>query len=328
MNKTDTSPGPSSDTVLPDWYLRSRLKMRQILLLVALDEHRNMHKAAASVAMTQPAATRLLGDLERLLDVRLFDRSTRGVQPNAYGESLIRHSRMMLATLDHARDEINAISSGTTGRTSIGTLLIAAPTLVPSAIAAFKKRQPKHTVLVREGNTSTLVPALWRGELDLVVGRASTGVATEGLKFEALYEEAMCVVARVGHPLAKRRRSLKMVDLAQEQWIFPTPDSVYRRSLDETFRKAGAEPPQRIVESLSTLTNIMLVQQTDMLAVMPTRVAENYVDLGEVRILPVRPPALSGPVGVITLIGRPLTLAAVELVRALRETAQERGKPL
>ena len=44
--------------ILPDWYLRSRLKMRQIRLLVALDEQRNMHRAASSVAMTQPAATR------------------------------------------------------------------------------------------------------------------------------------------------------------------------------------------------------------------------------------------------------------------------------
>jgi DNA-binding transcriptional LysR family regulator len=322
MTSTRASAKPSKDAVLPDWYLRSRLKMRQILLLVALDEHRNIHKAAAHVGMTQPAATRLLGDLERLLGVRLFERNARGVLPNAYGESLIRHSRMMLATLDHARDDINAISSGTTGRTSIGALLVAAPTLVPRGIVRFKQRHPNHTVLVREGSTSTLVPALWRGELDLVVGRAAGDVASEGLKLEALYDEPMCVVARVGHPLSKRR-TLKLAALAQEQWIVPTPDSVYRRRLDDAFRQAGVEPPRRIVESLSILTNRMLVQETDMLAVMPGRVAAHYVDLGEIRILPVKPPALSGPVGVITLLGRPLTPAAMDLVQALREATLE-----
>jgi len=317
---------PARQAVLSDWYLRSRLKMRQILLLVALDEHRNVHRAAASVAMTQPAATRLLGDLERLLGLQLFERSPRGVLPNAYGESLIRHSRMVLATLDHARDEINAISAGTTGKTSIGALLVAAPLLVPRGIARFKQHHPNHTVLVREGATAALVQALQRGELDLVVGRASSDVASEGLKFEAFYEEPMCVVARVGHPLA-RRRALKLAALDQEQWIVPPLEAAYRRRLDAAFRQAGVEPSQRIVESLSILTNRMLVQETDMLAVMPGKLAQHYVDLGVVRILPVKLPAPSGPVGLITLLGRPLTLAATDLVQALREVARQTKRP-
>jgi DNA-binding transcriptional LysR family regulator len=322
MNSTRVSAKPSRETVMSDWYLRSRLKMRQILLLVALDEHRNVHRAAASLAMTQPAATRLLGDLERLLGQRLFERSARGVLPNAYGESLIRHSRMMLATLDHARDDINAISAGTTGKTSIGALLVAAPSLVPRGVARFKQRHPNHTVLVREGTAATLVPALRRGELDLVVGRASSDVASEGLRFEAFYDEPMCVVARVGHPLGKRR-TLKLAALSQEQWILPTPEAAYRRRLDAAFRQVGVEPPRQIVESLSILTNRMLVQETDMLAVMPSKVAQHYVNLGLIAILPVKLPPPSGPVGVITLLGRPLTPAATDLIQTLGEVARQ-----
>lgn len=204
-------------------------------------------------------------------------------------------------------------------------MLVAAPTLVPRGIVRFKERQPNHTVQVREGTTSALLPSLWRGELDLVVGRVSHEVQTEGLKFEALYDEPMCVVARAGHPL-RRHRTLKLASLAQEQWILPTPDSVYRRRLNDSFRQAGSEPPRRIVESLSILTNTLLVQETDMLAVMPGRVAAHYAKLGEIRILPVKPPALSGPVGVITLIGRPLTPAAMDLIQALREAAFESQK--
>lgn len=322
MNRTRVASKQPKNVVLPDWYLRSRLKMRQILLLVALDEHRNMHKAAASVAMTQPAATRLIGDLERLLGVVLFERNARGVQPNAYGESLIRHSRMMLATLDHARDEINEIASGTTGKTSIGAILVAAPTLVPRGLIRFKQRQPNHTVMVREGNTLSLTSALWRGEIDLIVGRASKDVLTEGIRFEALYDEPMCVVSRVDHALA-RRRAIKFEALAEEAWILPPPDAIYRRRIDEVFREAGVQPPRRVVESLSIVTNVLLVRETDMLAIMPGRVAQHYADLGEIRILAVKPPALSGPVGVITLVGRPLTPAAMDLIQAFRETALE-----
>lgn len=317
-----TSAKPLAAPVLPDWYLRSRLKMRQIRLLVALDEHRNMHRAAAGVATTQPAATRLLADLERLLGLRLFERSARGVLPNAYGESLIRHARVMLATLDHAREEINALSEGTTGKVVIGALLVSAPVLVPRAVARFKARHPNHTVLVREGTPALLLPALRRGELDLVVGRVSGDVSAEGLNFEPLYSEPMLAVVRAKHPLAKRR-SLRFAQLAGAHWIVPTPESPYRRRLEAAFRQAGVEPPRRIVESLSMLVNQILVLETDMIAIMPRDVAHQFAAPGIARILPVKLPPPSGPVGVITTSGRALPPAATDLIQALRESARE-----
>jgi DNA-binding transcriptional LysR family regulator len=296
--------------------------MRQIRLLVALDEHRNMHRAAASISMTQPAATRLLGDLEKLLGLRLFERSARGITPNAYGESMVRHARIVLSALDYSRDEINALLQGTTGKIVVGTLLVAAPVLVPRAVARFKKRHPKHTVVIREGTTATLVTALQRGEVDIVVGRALSDLPSDGLRFEAFYAEPMRVVARVGHPLAGRR-ALKLAQLAEWPWIFPTPEAAFRKRLETAFRQSGVEPPLSIVESVSILTNTMLVQETDMLGVLPRDVAEHYARLGMVRVLPVKLPAPSGPVGVITAVGRPLPTAATDLVQALRETARE-----
>jgi DNA-binding transcriptional LysR family regulator len=315
---------PPAARILPDWYLRSRLKMRQVLLLVALEEQRNMHRAAASLRMTQPAATRLLGGLERTLGVRLFERGPRGLTPNAHGESLIRHARAMLATLDHAREEMNALTDGASGRIAIGALLVAAPVLVPLALARFKQRRPGHTVLVQEGSATALLPALRRGELDLVVGRVSSEVPAEGLDFEAFYSEPMQVVARTGHPLA-RRRSLTLGELAAQMWIVPAPDAPYRRRLDAAFRQAGVAPPRRLVESVSIAVNKMLVQKSDMLGVMPRNVAREYAALGLLRVLPVKLPPPSGPVGVITAIGRPLPPAAAELIQALRETARRRG---
>jgi DNA-binding transcriptional LysR family regulator len=321
MTRPERSPAPPAGRILPDWYLRSRLKMRQVLLLVALDEQRNMHRAAASLRMTQPAATRLLGGLERMLGLRLFERGPRGLAPNAYGESLIRHARAMLSTLEHAREEMNSLAEGASGRIALGALLVAAPVLVPLALARFKQRYPNHTVLVQEGSATALLPALRRGELDLVVGRVSSDVPSEGLEFEAFYSEPMQVVARTGHPLA-RRRALQLRDLAGETWIVPAPDAPYRRRLDAAFRQAGVAPPRRLVESVSVAVNKMLVQRSDMLGVMPRDVAREYAALGLLRILPVKLPPPSGPVGVITAIGRPLQAATAALIQALRETAR------
>ena len=100
----------------------------------------------------------------------------------------------------------------------------------------------------------------------------------------------------------------------------PTPDSIYRKRLDEAFRKSGANPPHSVVESISILTNMLLIQESDMLAVMPGKVAKHYADLGELQILSIKPPTPSGPVGIISVLGRPLSPAAIDFIQALRES--------
>jgi len=306
--------------VPPDWYLRSRLKMRHLRLMIAIDEHRNMHRAAAALGMTQPAATRLLKDLERLLGLVLFERSSRGISPNAYGDSLIRHARSMLATLEHARDELNALAEGASGKIVVGVLQVAAAVLVPRAIAAFKKLHPRHTILIREDTSANLVQALLRGEIDLLVGRASGDVPAEGLQFEPFYDEPMRVVARSGHPLARRGR-MALEALSKASWIVPPPEAFYRRRFDAAFRQAGVEPPRNIVESLSILSNKTLLQETDMLGVMPREVARHYARLGILTLLKVDVPPPSGPVGIVTAAGRPASLATTDFLAALRSVA-------
>ena len=94
------------------WFIRARLKTRQLLLLVALAEEGNIHRAAQVLNMTQPAASKLLKDLEDVLEVSLFDRLPRGMRPTWYGETMIRHARVALASLNQAHDELD----GTEGR--------------------------------------------------------------------------------------------------------------------------------------------------------------------------------------------------------------------
>ena len=91
------------------WFIRARLKTRQLLLLVAMEEEGNIHGAAQVLNMTQPAASKLLKDLEDMLEVRLFERLPRGVRPTWYGETMIRHARMALASLSQAHEEIDRL---------------------------------------------------------------------------------------------------------------------------------------------------------------------------------------------------------------------------
>src|ERR1700741_818891 len=103
--------------------------------MVNLDEHRSVLHAADASHMTQPAASKLLRELEETLGVELFIRHTRGVEPTWYGEILVRHARSALEELKHAFDEVVALRSGLSGQTAIGTVITSATDLVPRAVA-------------------------------------------------------------------------------------------------------------------------------------------------------------------------------------------------
>jgi len=308
-----------------DWHIRSRLKTRHWLLLVALDDQRNMHRAAAAIAMTQPAATRLLADLERVLGVRLFERGARGVAPNLYGASLIRHARVILATMRHVREELAAIAEGAMGKIAVGVFISGAAVLVPRAVALFKRDNPWINVLLRDDPAGVLIDALRRGEIDLVVGRLASVEAAEGLAFESFYTEPMRLVVRAGHPLARRRR-LDLAALHDGAWVFPTPEAAYRSLLDASFRQAGVEPPRNVVESRSVVSNLTLLRETDMIGVMPDGLARQYVALGILRQLLVALPPNTGPIGAITVPGRPAPPGTADLLQALRQVAQEQRR--
>ena len=99
-----------------NWFVRARLKTRQLLLLAAMEEEGNVRRAADVLGMTQPAASRLLKELEDVLEVSLFDRTSHGMRATLYGEVMIRHARMVLSNLSQAHDEISALRAGLAGK--------------------------------------------------------------------------------------------------------------------------------------------------------------------------------------------------------------------
>ena len=125
------------------WFIRARLKTRQLMLLTAICDEGNIHRAAAVLHMSQPAASKLLKDLEDMLGVTLFERQPRGMRPNWYGETLIRHARIALSSLREAGQEVDALKSGLAGHVSLGAITGPALSLVPQALALVARENPK-----------------------------------------------------------------------------------------------------------------------------------------------------------------------------------------
>jgi DNA-binding transcriptional LysR family regulator len=306
----------------PNWFLQARLKTRQLLVLIALDEHRNIHRAADAMHITQPAASKQIKDLEDLLEVRLFDRLPRGMQPTIYGESMIRHARMALTSLSLAHEDIVAMKSGLVGQVEVGVIMTPGMVLLPRAIARVKQGSPLVRIGVQMEPSNILMERLKHGALDFMLGRILEKEDSSGLIYEELSEEPACVVVRVGHQLVARD-NLQLADIAHLAWILHPPGSILRHRCDMMFRRAGLEPPVDVVDTTALLVIISLLQQTDSLHVMPLEVARQCASLNILSILPIDLPCKMDGFGIIRKRNHLLAPAAELLLDAIRAVAKE-----
>lgn len=312
---------PASPRIPDLRHISGRLRLRHLDLLQALHALGSVHKAAARLGMTQPAASKLLLELEDMFGVALFVRSRRGITATAFGQALAGKTDVLLADLAGARNEIAALAAGARGRIRIGVQPVALPVLVPRAIQRMRVDNPGVTVMLHEGAHDALLDSLARGELDCVLGRLMLGAAQTVFRTEVLYEEPICVVARKGHPLARSTR-ITAAALARQDWILPPPDAPLRQRIDAYFAQQGLALPAPVAESVSLLANEVLLRGADMLAAMPRAVAHHYAELGVLAILKFKPDWSLPAVGVVQRAHVEPAPALTHFLEALRREAK------
>jgi DNA-binding transcriptional LysR family regulator len=303
-----------------DWLTRSRLSPRQLALLVQLDEKRSVLHAADAAGLTQPAASKSLGQLEDALGVPLFSRHARGVTPTPYGEILVRHARSVLAELKQTHDELEAARSGLSGEVRVGTAITSATTLVPQAVIALNRKSPSVHVRIELGFSETLVRRLVARHLDIVIARLHTSQASADVSFETIAEDAHVVAVRAGHPLAGRPE-VTLAQTLEYTWVLPPAGNVMRDRLSTEFLKAGLDPPGKVIETPSLPIIMSLLENSDMIAPLATDVIRSYCEAGTLAILPLPLDLRLGVGGIITVRGQRLTPAAEAMRAALRNVA-------
>ncbi len=304
------------------WYVRARLKTRQLMLLIAIDEQGNIHRAAETLAMSQPAASKLLKDLEDMLGVPLFERLPRGMRPTWYGETMIRHARIALASLGEAGAEIEALRGGWSGSVAIGAIAGPAMSLLPATLARITREFPDLRVSLLVESSDVLLERLEQNRLDFLVARLFPRHDKQHLHYRALAEEEVCAIARPGHPLLARTRPT-LADLADAAWIVPPEGSVLRHRFELMFQSAGLRPPRQVIATAALVFLTKMLLESDYLAVVPTDVARHYAGHGMVRILPVELSCHMDSFGVITRTDWLLSPGARTVVQALQQTASE-----
>lgn len=302
-----------------DWYVRSRLKLSHFQLLAVLDEFRNIGKAAAYLNVSQPAVSKNLSMLETNLGFPLFKRTTRGMEPSEHGECLIRHANDILRRLSAVEEELRDISEGRIGRVSLGVLPSAATVFLPRFVAHLNRLNTEITVSVREGTLENLLPSLRTGDVDFVLGNRPRRRLGEEFETELLYEDPIVVVVGSNHPLAHEPRPRWRM-LGGYPMVLPTQDASTRAVIEEFLLDQGVRVPSQHLESLSTLTNIGVLQYTDAVGFMTRVLAQYFQDLGLLSVLPLQVPYATMHVSLVWMADRGKTTVHEVILDEFRST--------
>ncbi len=309
--------------------LARSLKLHQLAVFDRVAESGSIIAASRELAMSQPAVSKSLHELERHLGEPLFVRGNRGVTLTPFGSALEHHAKSMLAELRRLGDGIDAWKTGGSGRVAVGSLLTASATLLPETIVRLHDTVPDVTVEIHVGTNASLFPALARGDLDIVIGfvpelngRVVRRDERVELTHVTLYDEELCVFADRDHALA-RRRKLTLRDLYSLEWILPTPDSIAYGTACAMFAKEGLDLPRRIVYSVSVLANVGLLTRRPMVALMPRSAVEPFVATGAVSRLPLGSLGVFGTVGYTLRADRETRGALERFIGALEEVGRD-----
>lgn len=295
----------------------SRIRMRQVALMLAIQKLGTLSAAAADLGMTQPAATKMLRELEAALKCRLFERSGRKLVVTSSGKTVILHFEAIRGALEAMSRDLDSLTQvgGTLG---IGSIMAPSPTLLTQAIVATRQAMPALSVHVSIDTSDRLLERLERGEVDVVIGRISDGFSRREYRMDLLEDEALAIVVAAGHPLS-RKGKVQLSDVADMVWVLQPKGSPIRELLEREFSVANIDMPAGRVETAAIFTTANLVQGSDHVAVLPLSVAGLFAKHGMLSILPVNMQGRMEPYGTIVRRGRPLSAAAEHFVSIIHQ---------
>lgn len=303
---------------IADRFVRTHLKTRHLVLLVELGRHGSILRAAEAAHMTQPAASKLLAELEYALGVQLFDRLARGISPTWYGEIMIRRAGTALAEMDTAHQEVMELLSGLRGQVAIGSVMTPSTSLVPRAVQRFKEQHPWVNVSIQVESSAQLLQQLRAGQLDMMIGRLLSGTDTfSELKFEPLHDEPHALIVRAGHPLAQRR-DLQWRDLAEAAWILPSSGSILRDRLSAVFLSQGVDLPANAIETSAIPVITSLLLSSDIIIALPPETMQHHLDAGSLVQLQVDLGLRMDAYGIVTRKQHRLSPGAQAMLDVLR----------
>jgi DNA-binding transcriptional LysR family regulator len=312
-----------------DWDHRvaRRLKLRELNILLAVVDAGSMAKAAIRLAISQPAVSRAIADMEQTLGVRLLDRTPQGVEPTRYGHAVVRRGIAVFDELRQSVRDIDFLADPAGGELHLGSGVALAEGIVEAVVERLSLRYPRVAFHIELGDTSAIYDKLRERRIELGFARMTGPTGEQDMNFEMLTREPLVVVAGLQSPWASRRK-IKLAELVNEPWTWPPRGTLLDSLVRGAFLASGLTPPSVCVHTHAAGMWLGLAATGRFVAVVSPSLLKSSARYRSVKVLPVELSGTQQLIGILTLKNRtlsPLAQVFIEFARQVGEQlAQER----
>ena len=216
--------------------------LHQIEIFLRIARERSFSKAAASLRISQPSVSIQIKNLEEALGVRLFERLTRDVRLTREGQMVFECAKKLSGLISGLRTDLDDLKGVGRGQLSAGCARVLSATIVPLAVARFKRKYPDTEVLVKTARSDEVEQWVLENEVDLgvVVGDPASGL----IQKELCYEEELVLVLSPRHRLVKKRE-LSWQQIMEEPFLLQASGS-RPTFIERVFAEKGITIKKRV----------------------------------------------------------------------------------
>ena len=298
------------------------MKLNHLRDVLAVAECGSLRSAARQLQATQPALTRSIRELENELGVALFERHAKGVRLTEMWRVFLRRAHTVQSELRHAQEEIDQLKGGTTGEVAVAMSTATIMSLMPRAMAEFRRSYPEAVLKVHESFFQPIERELTSGQIDFYVGPLDSESRAPQFVIEQLFTNYRVIVARRGHPLLA---ATTLAELADARWLRPTLSShIVEGDFEDMFARAGLPRPAIVLQARSALITMLALQDSDLLTVVPRQWLDMPLLKGLIEPLAL-PPLAAAPIAIVRRQDMPLTPIAEHLCDLFRRVGTHYG---
>jgi DNA-binding transcriptional LysR family regulator len=297
-----------------------RIKLQHLKVVMAVAQWGSMAKAAKRLAISQPVVSKVIADLEGVLGVRLFDRSSQGVEPTPYGRALLKRSIAIFDDLKTGVDEIKFMADPTSGELRIGST---EPVLAGPGAAVMERlwrQYPRINFRVVEADSATLLSRdLPERRIELAILPLVRASVSEDLEATILFQDHLRLVVGTKSRWAHRRK-VALAELVDEPWC--VAPSAVGSLMTDAFLASGLKMPRIAVTTTTAHLLFQLLESGRFVGHFGDRLLHFYGNRFALKKLPVELPIQPFAVAIVTLKNRTISPVAQLFIDCAREVAR------
>jgi LysR family hydrogen peroxide-inducible transcriptional activator len=291
------------------------ITLRQLGYFDALARHSHFGRAAAACAISQPALSMQIKELEESLGTVLIERGARQARLTKFGEEAALRVRDILRSVDELSDFARASRDRLAGRLRIGMIPTIAPYLLPAVIGGLARMHPELDIHVREALTSKLIQGLAEGRLDTAI--VALPVSEPSLAEVALFAETFLLVrpgkdARTPVPSSETLREMRLL-LLEEGHCF--------REQALSFCNMQSPLPREVLDASSLSTLVQMVRAGMGVTLIPEMAVAVETRSASVSVARFKDPQPSRTIGMIWRKTSPLARQLLQLSEVVCRSA-------